>query len=123
MSLLEEAVKLYRGDYLPDSLYEPWAAEERERLATLFLEAADKLCESYLQNNRFNEAIDLSQRILARDNCWERAYRHLMQAYNALGDRGQLARTYQRCLQTLKDELDVPPSQETQDLYRKLVHS
>lgn len=123
MSLLEEAVMLYRGDYLPDSLYEPWAAEERERLAALFLEAADKLCELYLQNSRFNETIDLSQRILARDNCWERAYRHLMQAYNALGDRGQLARTYQRCLQTLKDELDVPPSQETQDLYRKLVHS
>ncbi|HSQ38663.1 MAG TPA: bacterial transcriptional activator domain-containing protein, partial [Anaerolineales bacterium] len=96
---------------------------ERERLATLFLEAVDKLCESYLQDSRFNEAIDLSQRILVRDNCWERAYRHLMQAYNALGDRGQLARTYQRCLQTLKDELDVPPSQETQDLYRKLVHS
>ncbi|NTU55481.1 MAG: transcriptional regulator [Anaerolineales bacterium] len=123
LALLEEAVKLYRGDYLPDSLYEPWAAEERERLATLFLEAADKLCESYLQNIRFNETIDISQRILARDNCWERAYRHLMQAYNALGDRGQLARTYQRCLQTLKDELDVLPSQETQDLYRKLVHS
>jgi LuxR family transcriptional regulator, maltose regulon positive regulatory protein len=43
INLLEEAVKLYRGDYLPDSLYEPWAAEEREHLATLFLEAADKL--------------------------------------------------------------------------------
>ena len=120
---LQEAVSLYRGDYLPDSLYEPWAAEERERLASLFLESADKLCELYLETNRFNETIDLSQRILARDNCWERAYRHLMQAYNALGDRGQLARTYQRCQQTLKDELDVPPSQETQDLYRKLVHS
>ena len=123
IALLEEAVALYRGEYLPDSLYESWAAEERERFATLFLEAADKLCELYVQGNRFNEAIDLSQRILARDNCWERAYRHLMQAYNALGDRGQLARTYQRCQQTLKDELDVLPSQETQDLYRKLIHS
>ncbi|MBI3167438.1 MAG: AAA family ATPase [Chloroflexi bacterium] len=123
MAQLEEAVTLYRGDYLPDSLYEPWAAEERERLASLFLEAADKLCELYLGNNRFNEAIDLSQRILARDNCWERAYRHLMQAYNALGDRGQLARTYQRCQQTLKDELDVSPSQETQDLYKNLIRS
>lgn len=123
MALLEEAVMLYHGDYLPDSLYEPWAAEERERLATLFLESADKLCELYLKNERFNEVIDLSQRILARDNCWERAYRHLMQAYNALGDRGQLARTYQRCQQTLKDELDVSPSQETQDLYRRLIHS
>ncbi len=120
---LQEAVNLYRGDYLPDSLYEPWAAEERERLATLFLESADKLCELYLESNRFNEAIDLSQRILARDNCWERAYRHLMQAYNALGDRGQLARTYQRCLQILKEELDVSPSQETQDLYKKYIRS
>lgn len=120
---LQEAVTLYRGDYLPDSLYEPWAAEERERLATLFLEGADKLCELYLQTNRFNETIELCQRILARDNCWERAYRHLMQAYNALGDRGQLARTYQRCQQTLKDELDVPPSQETQDIYKNLIRT
>ena len=114
---------MYRGDYLPDSLYEPWAAEERERLASIFLEAADKLCDLYLKNNRFSEVIDLCQRILARDNCWERAYRHLMQAYNALGDRGQLARIYQRCQQILKDELDVPPSQETQELYKKLIRS
>lgn len=123
VELLERAMGLYHGDYLPDTLYESWAAEERERLAALFLESADKLCELYIQDNRFNEAIDLCQRILAKDNCWERAYRHLMQAYNALGDRGQLARTYQRCQQTLKDELDVPPSQETQDLYIKLIHS
>ncbi|HAX70896.1 MAG TPA: transcriptional regulator, partial [Anaerolineae bacterium] len=123
MQMLEEAVALYRGEYLPDALYESWAAEERERLATLFLEAADKLCELYVQTARFTEAIDLGQRILAKDNCWERAYRHLMQAFNALGDRGQLARTYQRCQQTLKEELDVLPSQETQDLYRKLIHS
>ncbi len=120
---LQEALNLYRGDYLPDALYESWAAEERERLATLFLEAADKLCELYLANNQFNEAIDIAQRILARDRCWERAYRYLMRAYNALGDRGQMARIYQRCLQTLKDDLDVPPSPETTDLYRKLIHS
>jgi DNA-binding SARP family transcriptional activator len=123
MASLEQAVNLYRGDYLPDTLYEPWAAEERERFAALYLEVADKLCELYLGMERFNEVIDLSQRILARDNCWERAYRHLMQAYNALGDRGQLARTYQRCQQTLKDELDVSPSQETQDLYKNLIRT
>ncbi|MBI3150871.1 MAG: transcriptional regulator [Chloroflexi bacterium] len=123
MALLEQAVSLYRGDYLPDSLYEPWAAEERERFATLFLETADKLCEFHLQNEKYSEVIDLCQRILAKDNCWERAYRHLMQAYNAFGDRGQLARTYQRCQQTLKDELDVSPSQETQDLYKSLIRT
>jgi DNA-binding SARP family transcriptional activator len=120
---LHTAINLFRGEYLPDSLYETWAAEEREFLSTLFLEAADKLCDHYIQGEKYTDAIDLCQRVLAKDNCWERAYRHLMTAYNYLGDRGQLARTYQRCLQTLKDELDVSPSQETQELYKKLIRS
>ena len=123
MPLLEEAMNLYRGEYLPDSLYETWAAENRERLSTMFLEAADKLCDLYIQKGKYTEAIDLCQRVLAKDNCWERAYRHLMIAYFQLGDRGQFARTYQRCQQALKDELDVTPSQETQELYKKLIHS
>ncbi len=123
VAYLEKAMDLYRGEYLPDSLYETWAAEERERISATFLEAADKLCELYIQNEKYAEAIELCQRVLTKDNCWERAYRHLITAYNYLGDRGQLARTYQRCLQTLQDELDVSPSQETQELYKKLVRT
>lgn len=120
---LEQAVAMYHGDYLPDALYETWASEERRQLSVMFFEAADKLASLYLQAQRYPEAIDLSQRVLLRDNCSERAYRHMMTAYNGLGDRGQLARTYQRCLQTLKDELDVMPSQETQDLYKILIRT
>ena len=121
LELLHQAVSLYSGDYLPETLYETWAAEERERLATYFLESADKLAELYLEQERFTEAIELCQRILAQDNCWERAYRYLMQAYDQLGDRGQVGRTYQRCVQTLREELDVPPSIETKLLYEKLT--
>ncbi|MEW6029669.1 MAG: BTAD domain-containing putative transcriptional regulator [Chloroflexota bacterium] len=118
---LERAVALYKGEYLPETLYETWAAEERERLAALFLESADKLTEKYLQQGKFAEAIDLAQRVLAHDNCWERAYRHLMQAYAALGDRGQMGRAYQRCVQTLRGELDLDPSPDTISLYQQLV--
>ncbi len=118
---LQQALQPYQGEYLPDTLYEPWAAEERERLATLFLEAADQLVERLLKHGRYPEALDLAQRILVQDNCWERAYRSLMLAYDALGDRGQVARTYQRCVQTLRDELDVSPTQETEKLYQSLI--
>ncbi|MEW5829987.1 MAG: BTAD domain-containing putative transcriptional regulator [Chloroflexota bacterium] len=119
--LLQRAVGLYQGEYLPDTLYETWAAEERERLATLFLESADRLAEIFIEQKRYTEAIELCQRILAQDNCWERAYRHLMLAYHRLGDRGQVGRAYRRCLETLRDELDVSPSPETEELYRRLV--
>ncbi len=121
MTLLEKAVSLYRGEYLPDALYETWSAEERERLSTMFLESADRLSELYIQHGKLTEAIDLSQRILDQDKCWERAYRHLMQAYYHLGDHGQVGRTYQRCAQALREELDVSTSTETQELYEQLT--
>lgn len=123
VELLEKAVRLYRGEYLPDTLYETWAAEERERLQSMFLESADRLAEAYIVQKRFADAVDLCQRLLANDNCWERAYRHLMLAYDGLNDRGQVGRTYQRCVQTLRDELDVSPAPETQKLYEGLVGS
>jgi DNA-binding SARP family transcriptional activator len=119
--LLQKALELYTGEFLPDTLYETWAAEESERLSAMFLENADWLAEFLVDKKRFNEAIDLCQRILSQDNCWERAYRHLMLAYNGLNDRGQVGRTYQRCVQTLRAELEVSPAAETQKLYEQLV--
>ena len=120
LNYLETAVGYYQGEYLPDARYESWAAIEREHLSVKFLHAADRLCELYLKNDRFEDVIDLAQYILIQDNCWERAYRHMMEAYHQLGDHGQMARTYQRCVQTLRDELDVSPSLETKHLYSQL---
>ena len=119
--LLEKAMTLYGGEYLSDTLYETWAAEERERLQSIFLESADRLAEVYIQEKRFADAVEICQRLLSNDNCWERAYRHLMLAYAGVGDHGQVGRTYQRCVQTLKKELDVTPSPETEILYQRLV--
>jgi DNA-binding SARP family transcriptional activator len=123
ISYLEIAMNLYQGEYLPDTRYESWAAAEREHLAVLFLRAADHLCELYVAKQRYEETIDLCYRILNQDNCWERAYRYLMVVYDRLGNHGQLARTYQRCQQTLQDELQVSPAPETEMLYRELTSS
>jgi len=119
--LLEKSIDLYRGEYLPDARYESWAASEREFIAVRFLQAADRLCELYLSQVKYSETIAICQRILNQDNCWERAYRHMMRAYYHLGDRGQVARTFNRCKNTLRDELDVAPAEETHALYNQLI--
>jgi two-component SAPR family response regulator len=90
IDLLERAIAFYQGEYLPEALYETWAAEERERLETLYLENADKLVEIYITQREYAKAIQLCQRVLLHDNCWERAYRHMMIAYAALADNGQI---------------------------------
>ena len=121
MQLMQSALELYRGEFLPDARYETWAAAEREHFSVLYLRTADHYCELSLKHNNIEEAINLCQQILRYDNCWERAYRHLMLAYDQLGDHGQVARTYQRCLETLHDELEVHPAPETDELYRRLT--
>jgi DNA-binding SARP family transcriptional activator len=88
----------------------------------LYLQTADKFCELSLSKRDYQKVIRECQRILSQDSCWERAYRYMMSAYDGLGDHGQVARTYQRCLETLETELNVKPSDKTQQLYLHLTH-
>ncbi len=114
-------MRLYAGDYLPDALYEDWAIEERERLLALYLRAADRLAGAMLAQGRYDAALDACAAILARDPCWERAYRIMMGSYARQGNRPQALRAYQRCVQALHDELAVEPSAQTVEMYRQLA--
>ena len=108
-----QALERYRGDYLQDYPYDDWCSEERERLLGLYLHAADRLASALAERGRWQETIDACQAILQRDDCWEQAYRLLMLAQARLGNRAQALRTYQRCVERLREELDVPPSAAT----------
>jgi LuxR family maltose regulon positive regulatory protein len=115
------AVDLYRGDYLPDALYEDWASAERERLLTLYLSTASRLAELLLERQEDQQAITLAEAVLARDRCWEEAYRVLMSAHQRRGNRPQAVRAYQRCVRALQDELDLAPMPETTHLYQQIT--
>ena len=114
------ALALYGGDFLQDYPYDEWCSEERERLLGLWLHAADRLAGALAERARWQEVIDVGQAILARDECWEQAYRLLMLAHARLGNRAQALRTYQRCVERLRAELDVPPSAATVGLFEEL---
>jgi DNA-binding SARP family transcriptional activator len=121
MAVYQRALELYKGEYLPDARYLDWSTIEREHLAVLYLQAGDKFCEHSLKRGNFQAVIEVCHRILAQDSCWERAYRHLMAAFDGLGDHGQVARAYQRCVEIMKTELNVRPSDETEQLYQQLT--
>ncbi len=117
---LREALALYQEDYLPDCLYEDWSAAERERLRHLYLLTAERLARHLLQAEQWDEAIQVCQMLLTRDNCWEGAYRLLMKAYAAQDNRPQVHSVYQQCVTVLEEELGVEPSPTTQALFQEL---
>lgn len=119
-AVYRQAIQLYHGDFLQEYPYETWCSEHREHLLTMFLQTAERLALLLLQQQAWDEAIRTAHTILEHDNCWEQAYRVLMQAYAAQGKRAQAIRTYQRCQERLQTELGVQPSAATVNLYQEL---
>jgi len=112
---------LYQGDFLEEDLYEDWARVQREHLRNIYLDIVGRLSGYYLQQGEYVAATALCQKILAQDNCHEEAHRRLMQCYLAQGQRHLAMRQYQACVEALKEELDLTPSEETAVLYQRIT--
>jgi len=112
---------LYEGDFMAEELYEDWPQARRQSLWQTYLSVAYSLAQYYLDQREYAAATALSQRILARDSCQEKAHQILMRCYLAQGQRHLVARQFQLCAQALQTELELPPSAETQMLYKRIT--
>lgn len=117
----EKAVRLYRGDYLVEELYEDWTMVERERLINAYVGALTWLAGYYAETARYEEGVRACYRILEKEPCYEGAYRILMECYAGLGLPTLAGRQYQLCEEILRRKRGVSPSSETQTLYRHVL--
>ena len=113
-------LSLYRGELLP-GMYDDWVSLERERLQAVYGSKMQTLLEKLIEAQRWNTAIEWSERWIAQGETPEPAYRALMLAHAASGNRAQIATTYNRCQQALEQELGVEPSEETNALYQQIM--
>jgi DNA-binding SARP family transcriptional activator/TolB-like protein len=117
-----QALSLLDGDLLEDlngvdPSFDSWLASERERLR----DRGRTLAENLLREKTDPEAIiPAAQQLLAIDRSHEGAWRALMRAYAARGERGMAIQAYERCRTVLADQLDAQPSEETQRLMAEI---
>jgi DNA-binding SARP family transcriptional activator len=96
-----------------DPAFDVWLATERERLR----DRARTIGEAVLREQVDPEAvIPIAQQLLSIDRAHEGAWRALMRAHAARGERGMAVQSYERCRAVLADLLDATPSPETQRL-------
>ncbi|MBM2842563.1 MAG: Tetratricopeptide repeat protein [Anaerolineales bacterium] len=117
---LEQALDLYRGDFLADVDVGEWAVFPREELRRRGLEARLALGEIQFTDARYAEALETYRRILALDPYLETAHRELMRCLARLGETGQAARHYQGLSQMLREELNTLPAPESRLLFERL---
>ncbi|MBN2303770.1 MAG: AAA family ATPase [Anaerolineae bacterium] len=113
---LVNAVTLYQDDLLKD-IYADWALLEREHARERLLTALRNVMLACQRDGHWQDAIRYARLLLEYDPFQEIAYRALMTAYAAAGDRSAALRQYQQCVQVLNDELETDPLPETTRLY------
>lgn len=124
---IEDAVTLYRGDFL-DGFYvrdcpefEQWAVTEAERWRRACGQLLELLARTHGQRGRLGAAIGAAAAWLALDPLHEPAYRMLMLLNAWAGDRGGAIRCYRECTRVLDEELGVAPLDETTRLYEQIL--
>src|SRR6266508_2474740 len=123
---LEQAVALYRGDFLAqfalrDSVaFSEWALVSRERLHRQALGALASLMAHHEHTGADQAAQTYARRLLALEPWDEAAHCCLMRVLVRQGRRNAALAQYERCRQVLADELGIEPSAETTALYERI---
>ncbi len=115
-----KALALYQGDFLGRMPYEEWCEPIRANLIETYLFILNQVCTYFYDRNEYNACINIGKKMLMKDNCLEEIHRKLIRSYYALGLNDLAIRQYLKCKETLEKELEIQPSKQTQELFRKI---
>ena len=117
----DEALFLYRGDYLEQHVFADWCAEERERLGEIYMEMLTRKAECHAQRSEYVEATQVCRKALVHDPCRESFHCSLMEYLVHLGRADWAIAQFRNCQTVLAREFGVEPMPETQHLYQEIL--
>jgi DNA-binding SARP family transcriptional activator len=117
----QAAVRLYRGPLFEDDPAGDWFLPEQRHLEESYLQALEYLATDYFDRGKLSEAVRFGQLAVITDPCCEPMHRLLMRCFASQHRQQLVCRQYRSCADALRDELGVPPGDETVQLFRDLT--
>ncbi len=117
---LKKAVDLYKGDFLPEAIYDDWSTVRRERLFSLYLDTLFRLSEITKDEK---EKKGYLEKILEKDEINERAAYELMKCYIALQEKKKALSLYNKIKNKLESDYNLEPDEKLKELYERILHN
>jgi DNA-binding SARP family transcriptional activator len=119
--MYRSAIELYKGDFLENDLYFDFIRDERENLRSKFRSLLFKMIILSLNSADFREALEWSKHLIDADPLCEPAYRMLMVASSAVGNRSEIPRLFDKLDKKLQAYYKVTADEKTIQLKDKLL--
>jgi DNA-binding SARP family transcriptional activator len=121
ITLLDDALALWRGEPLAELGDLPHASTDRLRLVELQVRARERRCDAQLAVGRPEAALTDLQRLVAEHPLRERLWARLVTALYAADRQADALEACRRCADLLRDELGIDPGPELRDLEQAVL--
>ena len=123
---LDEAISLYRGDFLaglevkdaPE--FEDWLLGQQEHYQQIAFKAFNTLIKNAEDEKDYTSAIKHTQNMLNLDQLQEESHYKLIYLYAKQGNRAAALQQYEKCKQTLAETLEIAPSEAIENLIEQI---
>jgi len=119
LALYQQALQLYKGDFLPKLSMEPWVMPISAYYHQMYLDAAEQTLSLLENREQWAPAAQLCEQALQIEPYSEALFYHLMQSRLKLNDRAGVIRAYEDMSELLFSTFGVMPSDECRALYRE----
>lgn len=121
ITFLNEAVKLYRNDFLSDDLYIEVINSKRESYRQQYIAILNSLAGMFEKRGSLRKSADIYRKILKIDPISETTCQKLMLNFSSRGKRNDAVRLYEEFKKKLKEEVDTEPDLLTSNIYLKIL--
>ncbi|MFY9501466.1 MAG: BTAD domain-containing putative transcriptional regulator, partial [bacterium] len=118
ITLLQRAMSLYKGEYLPETAFSEWVLPPRNYYRRLYLQGVVTLAGLLKNARRYEEIISLCEEAIRIEPFEEDLHLPFLEALLAKGRKKQALTHYQYITAALYRELGVKPSQALRHIYR-----
>ncbi|HAK47039.1 MAG TPA: hypothetical protein DCO79_14125 [Spirochaeta sp.] len=121
LRMYRSAIEIYKGDFLENDLYYDFIRDERESLRSKFRSLLFQMIILSLNSADFRDALEWAKQLVDADPLCEPAYRMLMIASSAVGNRSEIPRLFDKLNKKLQAYYKVTADEKTVILKDKLL--
>jgi predicted ATPase/DNA-binding SARP family transcriptional activator len=120
LEVFDQVLALYKGDFLPENLYDDWTQKRRDRLRRAYNWLLEHASEVAIASGEGQRACEYLLALLEQNPADEQTHRQLMLVYARMGRRSDAVNQYLALSKALKEDLSALPLPETTDLLKRI---